>query len=321
MDNQNPYGAGGGGGFGAGGGGGAPAPGGGYPGGGYPGGGGGGPAIPGTLDVGDVLSTTFRTMGAALVPILGCALSVVIPTSVVTFILRVAIYLVMQNMDHATPDQAMMGAALALPVYLVFILVLLATQAVGQGGIVYSVAEQMSGRTPSLGQAFRVGLSRAFWVFLTTLLATIAIMIGMVFCFVPGVVVAIFLCVAAPVCIVEKLGPIDSLQRSVALTEGNRLTIFLVFLAVMVGWFVIAMCIIAPVQLLVVGGAAAAGGAQGVQAMQNPLSLPAIIGEIINIPITLFASMAGSTLIAVIYARLRGLRDGVDAQAIASVFT
>jgi hypothetical protein len=324
MDNQNPYGAGGGGGFGAGGyqppgGGGFQPPAGGYPGGGA---GGGGPSgVGGTLDVGDVLSTTFRTMGAALVPILGCALSVVIPTSIVTFVLRVAIYLVMQNMDHATPDQAMMGAVIALPVYLVFILVLLATQAVGQGGIVYSVAEQLSGRSPTLGQAFRVGLSRAFWVFLTTFIATIGIFIGMMFCVAPGVVVAIFLCVAAPVCIVEKLGPIDSLQRSIALTEGNRLTIFLVFLAVMVGWFVIAMCIIAPVQLLVVGGAAAVGGAGGVQAMQNPLSLGSIIGELINIPVTLFATMAGSTLVAVIYARLRGLRDGVDAQAIASVFT
>lgn len=313
MDNQGPYGAGGGGGGGAG----YSAPGGGYPG----GGGGGGAPIPGTLDVGDVLSTTFRTMGAALVPILGCALSVVLPTAVVTFVLRVAMYLVIQNMDHATPDQAMMGLALALPVYFVFIFVLLATQAVGQGGIVYSVAEQLSGRTPTIGQAFRVGLSRAFWVFLTTFLATIAVFIGMLFCVVPGVVVGIFLCVAAPVCIVEKLGPIDSLQRSVTLTEGNRLTIFLVFLAVMVGWFVIAMCIIAPVQLLVVGGAAAVGGAGGVQAMQDPLSLGSIIGEIINIPVTLFATMAGSTLVAVIYARLRGLRDGVDAQAIASVFS
>ena len=277
----------------------------------------------GTLDVGDVLSTTFRTMSKALVPILGCALAVVIPTATITFIVRVAVYLVIQNMDHATPDQAMMGALVALPVYLVLIVTLLALQSVGQGGIVYSVAEQLSGRSPSLGQAFRVGLSRAFWVFLTSLLAFIAIMVGMMFCFAPGVVAAIFLCVAAPVCIVEKLGPIASIQRSIALTEGNRLTIFLVFLAVVVGWFVIALCLIMPVQMLVVGGSAvlSGGGAAGVQAMQNPLSLGSILGEIVNIPVTLFGTMAGSTLVAVIYARLRGLRDGVDAQAIASVFT
>jgi hypothetical protein len=308
MDNQNPYGASGGGGM--------PA-GGGYPGG-PP-----GVAMPSQLDVGDVLSTTFRTMGAALVPILGCALSVVIPTAVVTFIVRVAIYFLMQNMQGATPDQALTGLALAVPVYFVLIIVLLATQAVGQGGIVYSVAEQLSGRSPTIGQAFRVGISRAFWVFLTNLVAGIVIGLGTLACFVPGVIAMIFFCVAGPVCIVEKLGPIDSIQRSIALTEGNRLTIFLVFLAVVVGWLVIAMCILTPVQMLVLGGAAAAGGGgpDALQAMQNPLSVGQIIAEIVNIPVTLFATMAGSTLVAVIYARLRGVRDGVDAQAIASVFT
>ena len=311
MDNQ--YGAGGGGGFGAG----APM-------GGYPGGGGGGvPGIPASLDVGDVLSTTFRTMGQAFVPIFACALAVVMPTTILNFGVSVGAYFLTQEASHGSPDEAMTAALLILPFTFVVAIIGIALQAVGQGGIVYAVAERLSGRSPSIGQAFRVGLSRAFWMFLTNLLLAICVGIGFVMCFVPGIIASLFFAVAAPVCIVERLGPIDSLQRSIQLTEGNRLNIFLIGLAVFVGWFVIALCILAPVQMLVMGGSAAVagGGAAGLQAMQDPLSLGQILGQIVNIPVTLFATMAGSTLVAVIYARLRGLRDGVDAQAIASVFT
>ncbi len=323
MDNQNPYGAGGGGGYGPvggappGGGGFGPPPGGG---GGYPGGGG---VTPGNLDVGDVLSTTFRTIGAALVPILGCALAVVVPTSVLNFGVSIGAYFISQEALRSTGPEAMTAMLLIIPLTFGVALVGIALQAVGQGGIVYAVAEQLSGRSPSLGQAFRVGLSRAFWMFLTNLILFFAIIIGTFMCIAPGVIAGVFFAVAAPVCIVEKLGPIDSLTRSVQLTEGNRMNIFLIGLAVFVGWMVIAFCILMPVQMLVLGGSAAVsgGGPAGIQAMQDPLSIGQILTQIVNIPVTLFATMAGSTLVAVIYARLRGLRDGVDAQAIASVFT
>jgi hypothetical protein len=307
-------------------GGGAP-PGGGYPGGGGgapPGGGGyGGAPMTGTLEVGDVLQTTFRTIGGALVPILGCALAVVIPTVVATFVIRVAMYFLVREMMSGGDQAAAMAGLAMIPLYLVMILVLLATNAVGQGGIMYAVAETLSGRSASLGQAFRVGLSRAIWVFLTSLVVGLAVGVGTMACVIPGIIAFLFFAVAAPVCIVEKLGPIDSIQRSIQLTEGQRLTIFLVFLVVIVGWFVIAMCILAPVQMAVMGGAAymGGGGPDALQAMQNPFSLPQILMEIVNIPVQLVATMGFTTLIAVIYARLRGLRDGVDAQALASVFS
>jgi hypothetical protein len=272
------------------------------------------------LDVADVLRTTFKTMRAAVAPIMGCAITVVVPTAVLNFLVAVASHFLTREMLTAGPDQQAMAGMMMLPLVILVLPVFLALQAVGQGGIVYAVAEQLSGRTPALGQALRVGLSRAVWVFLTSMLVTLVCGVGMIACFVPGFIAAIFLCVAAPVCIVERAGPIASMQRSVQLTEGNRLGIFLVFLAAMVGWFIIAMCVIMPVQVVIVGGAAAAGGPGAIQAMQDPLSIGNILMQIVQVPVTLFAVMAGSTMVAVIYARLRGIRDGVDAQAIASVF-
>ncbi len=314
MDNQNPYG-----------GGQPPAyPGSGYPGGGggYPGGGGGTPmGTTGTLDIGDVLSTTFRTMFGAFVPIAGCALAVVLPQVAIGFVVQVLVYFALQALGGgSTPseEELMAGVALGVVVYVVMILGILAVASVGQGGIMYAVVEHLSGRAPSLGTTLRVALSRALWVFLTFVLVLLAVSVGFAACIVPGIVIALFFCVAAPACIVEKLGPIDSISRSIALTEGQRLMIFLIYLVVGIGWFVVAMCIVVPVQMIVVGSAAVAGGAGG---LADPLSFGQIIGQLVNIPVSLTATMLFSTLAAVIYARLRGLRDGVDAQALASVFS
>jgi hypothetical protein len=323
MDNQNPYG----------GGGSAPGgypSGGGYPGGGggggYPGGGGGGGypgggapmGMTGTLDVGDVLSTTFRTIGSAFVPIAGCAIAVVLPQALIMFVVTVLVYFGMDAIRSASPDEMLAGVLVVIPIYIVTFVVTIAAQAVGQGGIMYAVVEQLSGRSPQLGAAFRVALSRAFWVFLTQFIVGLAALVGFAACFVPGVIVTIFFCVSSAACIVEKLGPIDSISRSIQLTEGQRLTIFLIFLVVGIGYFICAMCILMPVQMVVIGGAAAAGGPG---AIQDPLSVGQILNQIIQLPVTMFATMLFSTLVAVIYARLRGLRDGVDAQALASVFS
>ncbi len=322
MDNQNPYGGGSAPGTGYPGGGGYPPGGGGYPpGGGYPGGGGGGGApmgMTGTLEVGDVLSTTFRTLGGAFVPIVGCAIAVVLPMAVINFVIQVLVYFGMDALRNASPDEMMAGGLIAIPIYFVTIILMIGAQAIGQGGIMYAVVEHLSGRSPSLGTALRVALSRAFWVFLTQILGGLAVGVGLMFCIVPGIVVGVFFCVASAACIVEKLGPIDSISRSIQLTEGQRLTIFLIFLVVIIGYFVSALCILAPVQMVIIGGAAAAGGPG---ALQDPLSFGQILMQIINIPVSLAATMLFSTLVAVIYARLRGLRDGVDAQALASVFS
>lgn len=317
MDNQNPYGGGPtpgypSSGYGGGGGGGGGYPGGG--GGGYQGGGG----MTGTLDVGDVLSTTFRTMAGAFVPIAGCAIAVVLPQALIGFVVSVLVYFGMDAIQSASPDEVLAGTLVVIPIYIVTFVVTIAAQAIGQGGIMYSVVEHLSGRAPSLGTALRVALSRAFWVFLTQLLVGLAALVGFAACFVPGVIVSIFFCVASAACIVEKLGPIDSISRSIQLTEGQRLTIFLIFLVVVIGYFILAMCIMMPVQMIIIGGAAAAGGPG---AIQDPFSVGQIIGQLVQIPVTLIATMLFSTLVAVIYARLRGLRDGVDAQALASVFS
>jgi hypothetical protein len=312
MDNQNPYG-----------GGGAGMPGGGYtspqPGMGAP---------TGTLDVGDVLATTFRTLGAAAGPIAGCSLAAAVPVVVLYFGISVIVYAVFNQFmgpdaaaQLSTDPRRLWGfLGVMYGSYFVVFLAILAVQSVGQGGIMYVVAEQMSGRRPAVGPALRVGLSRAFWVFLVHLILSFGVAIGAAFCCVPGVIVFVFFCIASCVSVVERAGPLTSLQRALQLTEGQRLPIFLIYLVVVIGWFVCSVCIVGPVQMIITfGGLAASGG--GLGTMPSPFSIGALLNHVIALPVLAFEIAVFSALGAVIYARLRGLRDGVDAQALASVFS
>jgi hypothetical protein len=304
MDNQNPSGAGGG----------YPPSGAGYP---APGG-----AAPGSLDVQDVISTTFRTLGPALAPILGSALLIAVPTSVVSFVFQVIIYLVAYR--NGTPDMEALQIAglIGSAAWLVSTVVLIMAHAIGQGGIMYAVAEHLSGRRASFGQTLRVALARSPQAIATGLLTGIPIAIGLFMCIAPGIVLMVFFCVALPVCIVERLGPIDSVTRSIALTEGNRLQIFLIGLALMVGLVVASCCLIGPVMgIVTVSAASHPGDLTALQNMQNPFSWQQLLIHLTQFPMLVVNTMVQATTVAVIYARLRGLRDGVDAQAIASVFT
>lgn len=282
----------------------------------------GGPMAPGQLDVGDVLRTTFRAMQGALGPVLGCALIVAVPTMITSFGIRVLVYMVLVGTGSGPPDMealqrvALVGSA----AYLLSLGVLIVTGAVGQGGIMYAVAEHLSGRSPSFGTALRAGISRMVPVVLSSLIVTVVLVIGLFMCVLPGLVAFVFLCMTVPVCVVERLGPIDSITRGVALSEGNRLPIVLAFLAMTVGLVVVSCCVMTPaIGLAAVQGASAAGSGD-LRELYNPLSIQQIVSALFQIPVMLVATMANSTMIAVIYAKLRGLRDGVDAQAIASVF-
>lgn len=315
------------------------------------GGGGGGGSVPSALDIGDVFSTTFRALGSAIAPILVAAILVIVPASFVGFVANVVVFYATRDLittGGSDPMQTLAASLVGLAATLVMLVVLMFTQAIGQGSVVYSVVETLSGRSPGVGPALRTGFSRALSVVALNLLLGIGAF-GLVMVFiVPGavaialmsdqpligtllmfggtlamvvvaVVASIYLFAASPACVVEKLGPVAAIRRSVELTEGNRLTIFLIILAAIVAAVVLACCIMGPIQMLVAGGAAAASGGDITQ-LQNPLSAPQIIGQIVSIPMQILQFAVMSTLTSVVYARLRGVRDGVDAQSIASVF-
>jgi hypothetical protein len=150
----------------------------------------------------------------------------------------------------------------------------------------------------SVVQSLKVALGRILPVIGVAITAFLVTVVGFVFLIVPGLFIATMLFVATPVCVVERLGPFASLNRSASLTEGNRWAIF----ALLVILFV-------PASLI-----------EGVRDT---------VTEAIGNPIVDFAARAGWDTIwnafyvvlgVVAYNDLRAAKEGIDTARIAAVF-
>lgn len=270
------------------------------------------PPVP--LELGEVIASSFRVVGQNFPAFFVISLLVVIPATIVNFGVAIGMRLAMESAMSADPGAMMASAVLGAAGYVVVVLVISATYALGQGAIMFATVESLVGRRASIGDALRAALQRMLPLWGASLLFGLAVGIGALFCIVPGVLAWIWLLVTLPVCMVERLGPIASMQRSVELTEGHRGTIFVVFVVLFIGFMGISMCVMMPA---VIGVAATAGPGTDPQDPFSPLQL--VIRAISSV-LQIFSTMLLSAAIAVIYARLRGLRDGVDAQALARVF-
>ena len=82
---------------------------------------------------------------------------------------------------------------------------------------------------------------------LTSIIASLAVMLGLVFLVVPGLVLAFLFAFAAPVVMLENKGGVAALKRSIALVLANLVPTFIVLLvlvpptlvASVIGWLII----------------------------------------------------------------------------------
>lgn len=73
-----------------------------------------------------------------------------------------------------------------------------------------------------------------FWKFVgVSLLSAICILVGLVFLIIPGIIIGILFMFVGYLVIEEKLGPIDAVKKSIELTKGNRLQLFLLSVTVL----------------------------------------------------------------------------------------
>ncbi len=164
----------------------------------------------------------------------------------------------------------------------------------------------MAGRSPSIGASLRVALNKLLPIVGASILVGLVVLLGSLACLVPGIILGIMFYVTIPVVVAEGIYGTQAMRRSAELTEGNR-------------WMLFAT-------LLVFGLIAAALGlVMGL--VQVPFNLMAtevpvmgIVPVFISYLQNILQTVVGSVLVGVIYARLRGLRDGVDVQSLADVF-
>jgi hypothetical protein len=108
------------------------------------------------------------------------------------------------------------------------------TGAVVHAALTHATIKSLSGQSPELGGALEAGFARMLPVILVSLIIGICVGLGLVLLIVPGIILWLRWSMAIPVVIQERLGPIEELKRSVALTRDQRGNIFLLMLVLIV---------------------------------------------------------------------------------------
>jgi hypothetical protein len=169
---------------------------------------------------------------------------------------------------------------------------------VTQAIVLYGAFQDMRGRPFGIGESVKRGLSRFFPVIGLAICLSIGIVLGFLLLIIPGMIFETMFFVALPACMIERLGPIQSMSRSAELTKGLR-------------WKVFA------VSLLLLGVAAVAAGVFEVLLLRSRHGLPAVIG---NFAWQTVFSAYGAIVTAVLYSDLRRTKEGIDLEQIAAVF-
>jgi hypothetical protein len=176
----------------------------------------------------------------------------------------------------------------------------LVTGPIGTGAITYGVYEYLLGRQTTVGDCLRVGFANVVPVLGVAILSGLIIVAGIILCFVPGLIAMTVLAVAVPVAIQEreKRDILVALRRSAALTEGYRWDVFGVLFVI--GAINLGVGIVVGVLF----------------GMTGHIEQARLIAQVIGI----LVGGLGATAPAVMYYRLRSVKESVDVRDIASVF-
>lgn len=172
------------------------------------------------------------------------------------------------------------------------------TTPIGTGAITFGVYEYLSGRSTTVGDCLRVGFAKLLPVIGVALLTGLIIGIGIIACVVPGLIALAVFALAVPVAVQEKTSVVDALRRSSQLTEGFRWTILGLYFLI----FVINAVLVLPVNLSFT--------------FSGHPEYALVATQVASI----LASALGAIAPAVMYYRLRSIKESLDVRDIASVF-
>jgi len=262
------------------------------------------------LDIAGVLGATFQVIGRNIVTfsILGLVLSG-LPAGVLAWF---------QAMWLSSQTEGLASGNLALtPGYFTNlgygVLVSLITTAILQGALIFATVQDMNGQKPQVGEALATGLRNFLPLIIVSILFGVAVVVGMIFLIVPGIMIACAWCVAVPALVAERTGIFGSFGRAAELTRGNRWRIFGLFFLIWVILVVLGM---------VIGSITAATMFATPGALENPMAMALnplnIVLQVIQQTIT---AVISASLVAVLYVELRKVRDGAGPQWLAEIFS
>lgn len=209
---------------------------------------------------------------------------------------------------------ALFGAQLAM----IFggLIISVVCNAMLQGAVIHATVNDLAGRKTSFGESLAVGLRFFLPLVGISLIVAIGCAFGVMFFIIPGILLALVWCVAAPAEVMERVGVFGALSRSLALTRDHRGAIFALGLGYFVVVWIVEAAITAVALTIGLGAGFTAAGGRALAGVQTLAWVQAGFGLVAN---TLLASLS-SAGIASIYFELRHAKEGVGVEQLAAVF-
>ncbi len=270
------------------------------------------------FDIGRVISRMLGTVGRNLGLFLAlAALLVGVPGAVIAFVQIGFIGDLTSLQGSAAPDAAL--AALFSPLRIALgvagVLIGVVGNAALQGAVIHASVSDLSGKRATFNECLVTGLRYFLPLFLIGLIVAVCCFFGYLVFIVPGVLLGLAWCMAAPAEVVERTGVLAALSRSADLTRNHRGAIF----GLMVIFFVVifmAQMVINAVDTIGFGFSGAVLTQGGAPDLRNFYAIQSVVAVVLQV---IVSSLAAAGL-AAIYFELRQTKEGVGAEQLAAVF-
>lgn len=183
--------------------------------------------------------------------------------------------------------------------------------AIAQGAALFVALDWLRGETSSFGGAAQRAVARIVGIVVTSILVYLAFGVGLLLCFVPGFIALAGFGLAVPALLAEQLRPIEAMRRSWELTKGYRPLILAVFMVVGVATMIVSLVL----QFATVGNVFADPMAP-YSISVTAWTVQQILGYIIGV----LVSAVFAVLAAVLFSEIKGRKEGVDVESVATVF-
>lgn len=183
-----------------------------------------------------------------------------------------------------------------------------------QGAVIYGAVTYLMGRRPTFAECLATGLQFLLPLLGIAIVSAAGEFIGYVFLIVPGVILSLAWCVAAPAAVVERKGVFDALARSLDLTRGHRLAIFGLAIVLFFVEFILGVVLSAA---LGVSSSATALANLRAEAPFGGLFWAQSVTSFVEQTLIACVTSAG---VASIYFELRQAKEGLGVNDLAAVF-
>lgn len=183
------------------------------------------------------------------------------------------------------------------------------------GALVYAAMERYLGRPATVIGAYRVGLRRALKMAGAALIAGLAASVGLLLLVVPGVLVALWSMLVAPIVVLENRGGTGALERARQLSSGQLWRVFFLSMSLL---FVILVFTI--VLLALAGLAATLTGTDQAPTPDRSSTAEIALQAVMTLVLVLFQSAWTPVLAAaqyLMYVDLRIRREAYDLELLA----